>query len=189
MQNDVRTLHIIHDSCMNATKFRILSIVDAFTKVSLALEVSTRINAKTPLRSVLGRLFTNKAVPGCLRSDNGGEFIARSTGMQLQEVRWSARFIQPRKPSQNGLIEFFQSTLRRDDLNVEVIFNLMDAQLKTGIYTNDTNQVVPHSALGHKAPTEVAAIKARSLMVPLGYQVRADHEGIQSMHVVAHPCG
>ena len=152
--------------------------------------VSTaRQRAKTPLRSVLGRLFTNKAVPGCLRSDNGGEFIARSTGMQLQEVRWSARFIQPRKPSQNGLIEFFQSTLRRDDLNVEVIFNLMDAQLKTGIYTNDTNQVVPHSALGHKAPTEVAAIKARSLMVPLGYQVRADHEGIQSMHVVAHPCG
>ena len=163
MPSDVWTIDINHDSCMNGTKLSILSIVDEFTRECLALEVSTRINANT-VRTVLGRLFTTRAVPRFLRSDNGGEFIARSTAMLLHEAKCTARFIQPGKPWQNGFIESFHSTLRRDHLDVEVFFNLLDAQLKTGIYRNYYNQVRPHSALGYKAPTEYATMKAGSLM-------------------------
>ena len=104
MPNDVWTIDINHDSCMNETKLRILSIVDTFTRECLALEVSNRINANT-VRTVLGRLFTTRAVPRFLRSDNGGEFIARSTAMLHHEAKWPARFIQPGKPWQNGFIE------------------------------------------------------------------------------------
>ncbi len=163
MPNDVWTMDIIHDSCMNGTKLRILSIVDEFTRECLALEVSTHINSNT-VRTVLRRLFTTRAVPRFLRSDNGGEFIARSTAMLLHEAKCTARFIQPGKPWQNGFIESFHSTLRRDHLDVEVFFNLLDAQLKTGIYRNYYNQVRPHSALGYKAPTEYATMEAGSLM-------------------------
>ena len=163
---------------MIGTKLRILSIVDEFTRECLALDVSTRINANT-VGTVLGRLFTTRAVPRFLQSDNGGEFIARSTAMLHREAKWSARFIQPRKPWQNGFIESFHSTLRRDHLDVEVFFNLLDAQLKTGIYRNYYNQVRPHSSLGYKAPAEVATMKAGTLMVPLGYQLGADQ--------VSHP--
>jgi len=84
MPSDVWTIDINHDSCMNGTKLRILSIVDAFTTECLALEVSTRINANK-VRTVLGRCFTTRAVPRFLRSDNGGEFITRSTAMLLHE--------------------------------------------------------------------------------------------------------
>jgi len=126
-------------------------------------ETSDRIAEQT-VRTVLRRLFTTRAVPRFLRSDNGGEFIARSTALLLHEAKCTARFIQPGKPWQNGFIESFHSILRRDHLEVEVFFNLLDAQLKTGIYRNYYNQVRPHSALGYKAPTEYATMKAGSLM-------------------------
>ena len=57
-----------------------------------------------------------------------------------------------------------------------MFFNLLDAQLKPGIHRKDTNQLRPHSALGYNAPAEVATMKAGRLMMPLGYQVGADHE-------------
>ena len=77
---------------MNGTKLRILSIVDAFTRECLALEILTRINANT-VRSDLSHLFTNRAVPGFPHSAIGCEFIARSPAMLLQGAKWSARFI------------------------------------------------------------------------------------------------
>ena len=168
MPRYVWTIAINHDRCMNGTRLRILSIANEFTRECLALEVSTRINKNT-VRTVLGRLFTTRAVPRFLRSDNGGEFIARSTAMLLHEAKCTARFIQPGNPWQNGFIESFHSTLRRDHLDVEVFFNLLDAQLKTGIYRNGTKQVRPHAALGYNAPAEVATMKTGTLMLPLGY--------------------
>ena len=60
-------------------------------------------------------------------------------------------------------------------MDVTVFFNLLDAQLKPGIHRKDTNQLRPHSALGYNAPAEVATMKAGRLMMPLGYQVGADH--------------
>jgi putative transposase len=163
MPNDVWTMDIIHDSCMNGTKLWILSVVDEFARECLALEVSTHINSST-VRSVLCRLFTTRAVPRFLRRDNGGEFIARSTAMLLHEAKCTARVIQPGKPWQNGFIESIHSTLRRDHLDVEVFFNRLDAQLKKGIYRYYYNQLPPHSALGYKAPTEYATMKVGSLM-------------------------
>ena len=155
--SDVWTMDIIHDSCMNGTKLRILSIVDAFTRECLALDVSSRINTNT-VRSVLCRLFTTRAVPRFLRSDNGSEFIARCTAMMHHKAKWSARFIQPRKPWQNGFIESFHSTRRRDYLIVAVFFNFLLAQSTSGIYRKDTNQLRAHSALGYKAPADVATM-------------------------------
>ena len=85
--------------------------------------------------------------------------------MLHHEAKWSVWFIQPGKPWQNGYIESFPLTLRRDDL---------DAKLKTGMYRNDTNQVRPYSELGCKAPAEVTIMKAGFLMVSLGYQMGAN---------------
>jgi putative transposase len=82
--------------------------------------------------------------------------------MLLHEAKCMARIIQPGKPWQNGFIESFHSTLRRDHLDVEVFINLLDAQLKTVIYRNYYNQLRSHSALGYKAPTEYVTMKAGS---------------------------
>ena len=177
-QNDVWMMDIIHDCCMNGTKLRILSIVDASTRECLALEVSKRINARR-LGVTVGDALPNKAAARFSRCDNGAVFFARSTAMLHHEAKWSARFIQPGKPWQKGYIESFHSTLGRDPLDVEVFFNLLDAQLKSGINKNGTKRVRPHSSLGYKAPAEVATTKAGTLMVPLGYQMGADQHRVR----------
>ena len=66
------------------------------------------------------------------------------------EANCAARVIQTGKPWQNGFIESIHSTLRREHLIVEVFFFLVDAQLKTGTYRNDTNQLLPLSARATK---------------------------------------
>ena len=97
MENDVWTIDIFYDSCMNGIKLWILSILDASTRESLALAISTHINPNTA-KSVLSRLLPNRTVPRFLRSDNGCAFIARSTAMLLYEDNCTPRFIQPAKP-------------------------------------------------------------------------------------------
>jgi putative transposase len=163
MPNDVWTMDNIHDSCMNGTRLRILIVVDEFTRECLALEVSTRAKSKT-VRIVLSRLLTTRVVPRFLRSDNEGEFIARSTAMLLHEAKCDVRFVQSGKPGQNGFTESFHSTLLREYFDVEVFFNLLDAELKTGIYRNDYNQVRPHSAQIYKPPAEYVTLNSGSLM-------------------------
>jgi putative transposase len=126
MPIDVWIMGIIHDSWRNGTKLQILSIVDEFTRECLALEVPPYITLST-VRRILSRLFTTRAIPRFVRSDNGGEFIARSTAMLLHVAKCTARFLQPGKPWQNRFIESFHSTLRRDPLDVELFFNRLDA--------------------------------------------------------------
>ena len=120
---------------MNGTKLRILRIVDELPRECLSLGFSIRICSNT-VRIVLIRLFRTRAVPRFVRSGNGGELIARSIEMSLHEAKRLSRFIQLRKPWQNGFIDTLHSTLRRDNLDVEVFFNLPDARRKTGIYRN-----------------------------------------------------
>ena len=91
-------------------------------------------------------------------------FFARSTAILLDDAKCTARFIQPGKPWQNGFMEAFHSTLLLDKLDAEVLFNLLDAQLKAGIYRNHYKQVRPHPVLGYKAPIEYANIKTVSLL-------------------------
>ncbi len=78
-------MDIVHDTCIIGKKFRILSILDEFTRNCFALDASTGVNLLT-VRGVLRRLFTTRAVPRFLRRDIGGEFIAISTAMVLQVV-------------------------------------------------------------------------------------------------------
>jgi putative transposase len=155
----VLTMDIIHHRCMHGTTLRILSIIDEFTRACLALAVSTHINSST-VRSVLSKLFTTRAVPRFLRSDNGREFIVRSTAMLLHEAKCRIRFTQPGKPRQNGSIESFHSTLRWDHLNVEVFFSLLYAHVNTGIFRNYYNQAQSQSVLGYKTPIEYATMKS-----------------------------
>jgi len=156
--NHVWTVDFIHDSCLSGTKLKVLSVEDEFTRECLALEVATRINARK-VRDVLAPLFADRGAPRFVRSDNGGEFVARLLAVFLSESGSNSRFIDPGKPWQNGFVESFHSTLRRDHLDVEVFVNLADAQMKTAIYRRYYNEVRPHSSLGYRPP----AVAAQSL--------------------------
>lgn len=153
--NEVWTVDFVHDACLNGTKLKILSVIDEVSRECLALEVNTRLGA-CHVRNVLASLIERRGAPTFLRSDNGGEFIARLLAVFLFQSRSQSKFIDPGKPWQNGYVESFHSTLRRDLLDVEVFCNLADAQLKTAIYRRYYNETRPHSSLGYRPPAIAA---------------------------------
>ena len=153
--NEVWTIDFVYDACMNGSKLKILSVLDEVTRECLALEVATRFDSQA-VKAVLEALFKERGAPKFIRSDNGGEFIARTLAVFLSESNSGSHFIQPGKPWQNAFVESFHSTLRRDHLDVEVFLNLADAQIKTAVYRRYYNEVRPHSSLGRRAPSVAA---------------------------------
>lgn len=150
-------LDFCFDACLSGTKLKVLGIVDEFTRECLAIEVATSIKSLR-VQEVLAGLFERCGAPGFLRSDNGSEFISRSLAVFLAHSGTKSKFIKPGSPWQNGYIESFNSTLKRDCLDVEVFHNLADAQIKLAIYRRYYNEERPHSSLGYRPPA-VAALK------------------------------
>jgi putative transposase len=147
----VWSLDFVHDSCLNGTRLKVLAIIDEFTRECLALEAHTSFKSLR-VREVLERLFEERGAPSFLRSDNGSEFISRSLAVFLSQSGARSHFIKPGSPWQNAFVESFNSTLRRECLDVEAFVNLTDAQVKLRLYQRFYNQERPHSSLRFQPP-------------------------------------
>lgn len=146
------------DSCLNGTRLKVLSIKDEYTRELLWLEPATSYRSLR-VQAALASLFKERGAPRFLRSDNGPEFISRCLAVFLTRAGTDSHFIKPGSPWQNGHAESFMSRLRAELLDVEVFYNLADAQIKLAVYRRYYNEVRPHSALGYRPP----AAAARSL--------------------------
>ena len=65
----------VQDRTHEGKVFRMLCIIDEFTRECLAIRVERRLNSRDVLDE-LGRLFVRHGPPEHIRSDNGPEFIA-----------------------------------------------------------------------------------------------------------------
>lgn len=145
----------MHDACANGRKLKILTIADEFTRLCLAIEVETRINAARVEQTLL-RLFDRFGAPAFVRSDNGGEFIAKRLMRALKQQGVQCRHIDPGSPWQNGLNERFNGTLRSECLNCETFHNLEHGRAVIKLYGRSYNDERPHSSLGYLTPREFA---------------------------------
>jgi putative transposase len=146
----------VHDSCENGQKLKILTIEDEFTRRCLVIEVEARIGA-AKVQEILQGLFDRHGAPAYIRSDNGGEFIAKSLMSMLSRNNVACRHIDPGSPWQNGLNERFNGTLRSECLNSETFHNREHARAVIQLYGSSYNQDRPHSSLGYQTPSEFAA--------------------------------
>ena len=135
-------------------KVRIINIMDECSRKALWTEAYSSISAKT-LIEVLDQVVEWRGCPAYIRCDNGPEFISR----QLEE--WAAkheielRFIQPGKPSQNGLIERLNGTLRTECLNLEWFKSMDELNIQIQEWSVVYNTIRPHSSIGYKTPDEL----------------------------------
>ena len=74
------------------------------------------------------------------------------------------RFTQPGKPTQNGLIERLNGTLRAECLNLEWFDNLEQLNEKVQQWWTIYNSIRPHSSIGYKTPDEVEEFKQEFLL-------------------------
>jgi putative transposase len=137
--------------------FRILSIIDEFTRECLAMLVARHITSQDVIDQLF-QLFILRAIPEHLRSDNGPEFTAREIRRWLNRIGVKTLFIEPGSPWENGYIESFNGKLRDELLNREVFSTLTEARILIEQWRREYNQVRPHSALGYRPPAPEAII-------------------------------
>jgi putative transposase len=157
--NQEWALDFVHDAVECGRTIRVLSVVDAFTRECLALEVDTSFASRRVTR-VLDAIIAERERPAAIRCDNGPEFTSRHFLAWCVERQIELIHIQPGKPTQNGRIESFHGRLREECLRVSWFQNLFDARRKIVSWRIDYNEQRPHSSLGYKTPKEFAAAQA-----------------------------
>ena len=140
-------------------RLRVLSVLDAYTRECLALEVDTSFPSGRVIR-VLERIVAKRGRPEALRSDNGPELCSRRYLAWCVEQKIRTVHIQPGKPTQNGHVESFHGRLRDECLNTSWLWNLWDARRKIAAWRTDYNEQRPHSALSYRTPNEFAQLAA-----------------------------
>ena len=112
----------------NGRAFRMLTLMDEYSRECLAIEVQRKLNNSSVLEK-LGELFVERGTPEHLRSDNGSEFTAKVVREWLARVGVGTLYIEPGSPWENGYIESFNGKLRDELLNLEIFDTLLEAKI------------------------------------------------------------
>jgi len=154
--NHVWSLDLMHDVTISKRAFKILNVVDEFTREALVMRVGTRIDSIDVIDS-LKVIARRRGMPKFLRSDNGPEFLATAVRRWLADEGCESIYIEPGSPWQNAYIESFNGKFRDECLNMNVFESGRHAMEVVSEWMNEYNEFRPHSSLGYKTPREFAA--------------------------------
>jgi putative transposase len=145
----------VHARTRDGRSFRMLTIIDEFTRECLAIDVARKLNHDDVLER-LAWLIATRGVPDHIRSDNGSEFTAHAVRDWLDRVGVETSYITPGSPWENGYIESFNGKLANELLEREIFDTLHEAKVLIERWRVHYNTVRPHSSLGYRPPAPEA---------------------------------
>ena len=147
------SMDFVHDTLADGWPFRVLTVVDNWSRQSPVLEAGFRMSGE-PVGRTLDGVLGEGLGPRSITVVHGREFQSRvledwayRRGVQLD-------FIRPGKPVENAFIESFNGRLRDGCLNVHQFTSMAEAQHIIEAWRFDYNQRRPHSSIGHLTPNE-----------------------------------
>jgi len=149
------SLDFLSDAFVDGRRFRILAVVDDFTRECLALVADTSLPGLRVVRE-LEAIAARRGRPAMCVSDNGTELTGMAVLRWCQEIRIEWHYIAPGKPTQNAFIESFNGRLRDELLNETLFTSLVQVRTVLAAWKDDYNNFRPHSALGNLSPSEFA---------------------------------
>ena len=155
--NQEWAMDFVSDALATGRALRTFTLIDSYTKESLAIDVHTGISSRQVTR-VLDRVIQERGVPGAVRCDNGPEFTSLYFKEWGKQKGITVLHIQPGKPVQNGHVESFNGRFRDECLNTNWFLNLADARRKIEAWRKEYNAERPHSSLAYRTPNEFAKI-------------------------------
>jgi transposase InsO family protein len=164
--------------------FRMLTVIDEYSRECLAIEVARRLRSDDVLQ-VLAELFVRHGAPDYIRSDNGSEFTAKAVRDWLRRVEVKTLYIAPGSPWENGYNESFNGKLRDELLNGEIFYSLKEAQVLIERWRRHYNSIRPHSALGYRPPAPEALLPHTDDLPSATHGLRADRrfkDGLRSLN-------
>jgi transposase InsO family protein len=150
----VWALDFIHDRLTSGRPFRILNVLDLFSRRALEPLVDVSLPG-TAVRDHLRRLFQREGPPAVLRRDDGPELGSRAVQLLLAQWHVADELIPPGQPYDNGHMESFHSSQRRECLDRELFDDIGDARMVVCLWTLRYNEERPHQALAYRTPQEV----------------------------------
>lgn len=153
--NERWSLDFVSDAFTDGRRFRVLAVVDDYSRECLALVADTSLSGLRVTRE-LDRLIKRRGKPITIVSDNGTELTSMAVLKWCQETGVEWHYIQPGKPMQNGFVESFNGSFRDECLNETLFSTLIQARNHINEWKEDYNHNRPHSSLGNLTPAEYA---------------------------------
>ena len=114
-------MDFVSDALFDGRRIRALTVVDNFTRESLAIEVGQGITGEQVV-AVMNRITATRGAPKSIRVDNGPEFVSRALDQWAYLHQVTLDFSRPGNPTDNALVESFNGRLRDECLNKLVPF-------------------------------------------------------------------
>lgn len=153
----VYSYDMVHDRTSDRKAFRILNIMDEYTRECLCCYVGRHIRWQN-VQEQLTNVFLQHGVPEYIRSDNGSEFTAINLREWLSNLEVGTTYIEPGSPWENGYIESFNGKMRDELLNGEIFDNIFEARTLIERWRKEYNTIRPHSSLGYRPPAPVTRL-------------------------------
>ena len=151
------SMDFMSDELFDGRRIRLLTLVDNFTRESLAIKVAASIGGQGVVE-VLHRLMQQHRLPRAIRVDHGPEFTSKRLDQWAYLNGVELDFSRPGKPTDNAFIESFNGRFRQECLNENWFLSLEDAEEKVESWRRYYNGERPHSALGNMSPREFVAL-------------------------------
>lgn len=154
--NEIWSMDFMHDRLADNRPYRLLTIVDIYSRECIALEVAPRFCSEDVV-AALQHACRERVVPKILRCDNGTEFVAKPLDQWAFWNKIALDFSRPGKPTDNAFIESFNGGVRRELLNPSYFETIDQTRIATRIWREEYNVFRPHSMLANKTPKKFAA--------------------------------
>jgi putative transposase len=155
--NQCWSADFVSDKLTDGRSYRILTVIDQFTRECVAMEVDRSLQGKHVVAALTRAILERGQAPRSITLDNGSEFTGRVLEAWAMQHGVDLCFIRPGRPVENGFIESFNGRLRDECLNVEWFGSLHQAREKLAHWLEHYNFKRPHSALDDQTPATFAS--------------------------------
>lgn len=173
------SLDFVSDAFSDGRRFRILCIVDDFSREALATVTDISLSGARMTRE-LDALIRRRGKPGMIVSDNGTEMTSHAVLKWCQDTGIDWHYIAPGKPTQNAFVESFNGRLRDECLNENLFGNLAEARHIIENWRIDYNTQRPHTSLGGLAPAVYARRQQHNRPASLELRIGSAQQALTS---------
>lgn len=159
--NHTWSMDFVSDALSNGQRFRVLGLMDDFSREALMANADTSISSKRVVR-MLNQILEYRDKPKRLRVDNGPEFIAQALEKWAEKNKVELVFIEPGKPTQNGFAERLNGTIRREVLDRFWFEDLDHARQELDKWIIEYNRYRPHKGIGYLSPDIFVRLNAEA---------------------------
>lgn len=149
------SMDFVSDQLVNGRRFRVLNIVDDYSREMIGQLTSVSISGARVAR-FLDQLLEKRGRPDQIICDNGTEFTSKAMFLWQQDQQVKLSFIQPGKPTQNAFVESLNGKFRNECLNQNWFRTIEEAEVKIRLWREHYNNERPHSSLGYQTPVAFA---------------------------------